>query len=256
MHQTGSVPAAITVTQQVPSIVPTPRIVSTPSGTSKTLLPCHGWSGRFASGAFTVSSGRRIGRRRAAGDDAEHAAVAEHAAADVEDQLVQRGADGELDDARLLHVAVDAVEAHAAVLRCEWSARELAELLAAHGRTPWAPRRSSRGCSPWSGSRTRRRCAGKGGFMRGSPRVPSSELSIDVSSPQMYAPAPECTYDLDRVVLPEGRLAEIALGARLLDGALEARLREVQLVAHVDVRDVRADAVAGDDAALDARRAG
>ena len=35
--------------------------------------------------------------------------------------------------------------------------------------------------------------AGKGGFMRGSPRRPSSELSIDVSSPQMYAPAPVWT---------------------------------------------------------------
>ena len=44
--------------------------------------------------------GAQDGRRRAAGDDAEHAAVAEDAAADVEDQLVERGADGQLDDAR------------------------------------------------------------------------------------------------------------------------------------------------------------
>ena len=35
--------------------------------------------------------------------------------------------------------------------------------------------------------------AGNGGFMRGSPRLPSSESSSAVSSPQMYAPAPECT---------------------------------------------------------------
>ena len=35
--------------------------------------------------------------------------------------------------------------------------------------------------------------AGKGGFSRGSPRLPSRELSIAVSSPQMYAPAPVWT---------------------------------------------------------------
>ena len=35
--------------------------------------------------------------------------------------------------------------------------------------------------------------AGKGGVVRGAPRLSSSELSIEVSSPQMYAPAPECT---------------------------------------------------------------
>src|SRR4029077_4940856 len=58
--------------------------------------------------------------------------------------------------------------------------------------------------------------------------------------------------DLDRVALPEGRPAEVALVARLPDGALETRLGEVQLVAHVDVGDVRADPVAADDAALHA----
>ena len=31
---------------------------------------------------------------------------------------------------------------------------------------------------------------GNGGFERGSPRKPSIELKIAVSSPQMYAPAP------------------------------------------------------------------
>jgi hypothetical protein len=39
----------------------------------------------------------------------------------------------------------------------------------------------------------RPRTAGKGGFMRGQPRLPSSEFSNEVSSPQMYAPAPRCT---------------------------------------------------------------
>ena len=62
--------------------------------------------------------------------------------------------------------------------------------------------------------------------------------------------------DVDRVVLAEGVLAEVALRLGLLDRAPEALLREVELVAHVDVRDVRADGVAADDAALDARSEG
>ena len=35
--------------------------------------------------------------------------------------------------------------------------------------------------------------AGNGGFRRGLPRLPSSESSSPVSSPQMYAPAPRCS---------------------------------------------------------------
>jgi hypothetical protein len=35
--------------------------------------------------------------------------------------------------------------------------------------------------------------AGNGGFRRGLPRLPSSESSRPVSSPQMYAPAPRCS---------------------------------------------------------------
>ncbi len=35
-------------------------------------------------------------------------------------------------------------------------------------------------------------CAGYGGFSRGSPRFPSNDSNSDVSSPQMYAPAPRC----------------------------------------------------------------
>ena len=34
------------------------------------------------------------------------------------------------------------------------------------------------------------RSTGNGGLLRGSPRYPSIELKIAVSSPQMYAPAP------------------------------------------------------------------
>ena len=36
--------------------------------------------------------------------------------------------------------------------------------------------------------------AGKGGLSRGLPCLPSSDSIIAVSSPQMYAPAPRCTY--------------------------------------------------------------
>ena len=35
--------------------------------------------------------------------------------------------------------------------------------------------------------------AGKGGLSRGQPFLPSSDSSIPVSSPQMYAPAPRTT---------------------------------------------------------------
>ncbi len=35
--------------------------------------------------------------------------------------------------------------------------------------------------------------AGNGGFSLGWPRKPSRESSRAVSSPQMYAPAPQCT---------------------------------------------------------------
>ena len=42
-------------------MVPSARKVSTPRGTSSTLLPCHGWSGDFSFGAVTTSSARRMG---------------------------------------------------------------------------------------------------------------------------------------------------------------------------------------------------
>ena len=54
---------------------------------------------------------------------------------------------------------------------------------------------------------------GNGGRGRGWPRLPSSESSSAVSSPQMYAPAPRC--DDDRHV------AEQACVARLVDGRFE-----------------------------------
>src|SRR5215213_10662098 len=36
--------------------------------------------------------------------------------------------------------------------------------------------------------------AGNGGLIRGLPLLPSSDSSNAVSSPQIYAPAPRCTY--------------------------------------------------------------
>src|SRR5215217_5217036 len=44
--------------------------------------------------------------------------------------------------------------------------------------------------------------AGNGGLMRGLPRLPSIEFIIAVSSPQMYAPAPLCTYTLTVFPVP------------------------------------------------------
>src|SRR4051812_2886251 len=44
--------------------------------------------------------------------------------------------------------------------------------------------------------------AGNGGLMRGLPRLPSSEFIIAVSSPQMYAPAPLCTYTCTVLPVP------------------------------------------------------
>src|SRR5690606_7331670 len=53
--------------------------------------------------------------------------------------------------------------------------------------------------------------------------------------------------------LPEGVLAEVALGPRLPDGLPEAGPGQVQLVAHVDVGRVGAHPVAADDAPFDER---
>ena len=44
--------------------------------------------------------------------------------------------------------------------------------------------------------------AGNGGFSRGSPRLPSSEFSSPVSSPQMYAPAPRWIVNSSFLPLP------------------------------------------------------
>ncbi len=54
---------------------------------------------------------------------------------------------------------------------------------------------------PWN----RPAFAGNGGFRRGLPRLPSSESSSPVSSPQMYAPAPRETCS-DRLN-PEPRMS-------------------------------------------------
>src|SRR5476651_55177 len=45
--------------------------------------------------------------------------------------------------------------------------------------------------------------AGNGGLMRGLPRLPSSDSSNAVSSPQMYAPAPTCTKQSCEKLVPK-----------------------------------------------------
>ena len=181
-----------TIAQQVPSMVP--------SAAERVDAQRHV---EDALAVPRVERGLRVGRvddlvgqmhraRRAAGDDAEQLAVAEHAAAEVVDELAQREPDARLVDARLLHVAADAEEAAPPSLQVVQRG-ELA-------RTRRRPSRTRSGTTAMVstlftvvGQPNAPHCAGNGGLRRGSPRLPSSELSSAVSSPQMYAPAPVCT---------------------------------------------------------------
>ena len=65
--------------------------------------------------------------------------------------------------------------------------------------------------------------AGNGGLMRGLPRRPSSEFISAVSSPQMYAPAPLCTWTSTRLAGAHRVLAEDAGGVRFLDAPAPSR---------------------------------
>ena len=86
---TGSALSERTIAQQVPSMVPSARKVSTPIGTSSTLLPCQGWSGDLLVRRVDELVGAQDGARRAARDHGEQLAVA-HAAAELVDELAQR----------------------------------------------------------------------------------------------------------------------------------------------------------------------
>ena len=51
-------------------------------------------------------------------------------------------------------------------------------------------------------ARQRPATAGKGGLMRGQPRLPSRDSSKPVSSPQMYAPAPRWRWQWWTMLVP------------------------------------------------------
>ena len=81
-----------------------------------------------------------------------------------------------------------------------------------------------------------RHCAGNGGLMRGLPRFPSMEFMRAVSSPQMYAPAPLCTYMSIRSPRAHRVAAEDARGVRAsAERRLHALERLGELAADVDV---------------------
>src|SRR6185503_8394177 len=75
-------------------------------------------------------------------------------------------------------------------------------------------------------------CTGNGGLFRGSPRKPSIELKIAVSSPQMYAPPP---LDVEREPLPHHVVAQESPAPRRVDGGLQPLGGQRVLAAHVDV---------------------
>ncbi len=76
--------------------------------------------------------------------------------------------------------------------------------------------------------------AGNGGLSRGSPRLPSSDLSIAVSSPQMYAPAPGCVHTSIAWSRPERPRTDVTLGARLRERLVQPVDATLELTAHVD----------------------
>ena len=88
--------------------------------------------------------------------------------------------------------------------------------------------------------------AGNGGLRRGMPRLPSSDSSRPVSSPQMYAPAPRCTTISRSKPEPRMFLPMKPLAPRVLDGLHEAVVAECELAAHVEERQVARDRVRGD----------
>ncbi len=85
--------------------------------------------------------------------------------------------------------------------------------------------------------------AGNGGFVRGWPRLPSSDSSSAVSSPQMYAPAPRWSDDRD--------VAEQLARAHLLERVDEHLELVLVLAADVDEDVLRLDPVRRDQAALE-----
>ena len=87
--------------------------------------------------------------------------------------------------------------------------------------------------------------AGSGGRGRTSPRLPSRLSSIDVSSPQMYAPAPSRTSSVKSLAAAADVRAEIATRVGGVDGRRERAMRVRIFHPQIDVALRRADGDAG-----------
>ena len=171
------------------------------------------------------------------------------AAADVVDDVAERDAEVDLDEADVVDRAGEGEDLGAGALlgagargtsrrRCRISCGTVASvstLLSTLG----LPQRPL-----W---------AGKGGRGRGSPRLPSIEVMSAVSSPQTKAPEPLAIVQVEAEVGVEDVLAEQAVGAAVGDRRLEALERQRVLGAAVDVALVGADRVGADQHALDDR---
>ena len=94
---------------------------------------------------------------------------------------------------------------------------------------------------------------GNGGLLRGSPRLPSIDSKIAVSSPQMYAPAPRRISTSKAKPSPMTFVAEEPASAGLRERVLERVQRLRVLPAEVEVAPLAAGRVGGDGHRLDHR---
>ncbi len=127
-------------------------------------------------------------RARSAGDHGFQFLAARNAARDLLDELQHRiNSNGNFVDAGLIHVSRDVQQARTAILRrAERRERAPPSRMMGGIALKVSTLLSSVGLAHAPAT------AGNGGFMRGIPRLPSSESSKAVSSPHSYAPAPEC----------------------------------------------------------------
>ena len=94
-------------------------------------------------------------------------------------------------------------------------------------------------------------CTGNGGLLRGSPRKPSIELKIAVSSPQMYAPPPRRISMSNANAVPHDVVAQQTARPRRVDRCLQPLGGERVLAAHVDESLLAAGREGGDRHGLD-----
>ena len=88
-------------------------------------------------------------------------------------------------------------------------------------------------------------------MLRGSPRLPSIDSKIAVSSPQMYAPGALADLDVEGEALAEDVVAEVAARAGLVERRLERVLRLRVLAPDVDEAELAAGRVRRDRHRLD-----